>query len=454
MSEEILSMFLYKVVSSIARGLLSLLAISFFASQSFGQTEDWTQFLGPDRNSVSSETGILTDWSGDSLKLNWTLPVGQGYAIGSVADGKYFHFDVTEGEKGNEARLRRIDLDSGKTDWTFSAPSSYRDLYGYDSGPRTSPLIHDGHVYAYGVEGMLWCINAESGDVIWEIDTMERFGVIQNFFGVSSSPIIHNDLLLVMVGGSPEESKDVAPGKLDEVKPNGSAVVALNRKTGEEVWRFGDDLASYTSLKIVDMHGQKVGLAWMRDNLLAFRPDDGKQLFEFKWRARKLESVNASTPVTYENKIYIGESYQKGGVVLEVSKDWQTNILWSDDGRRNKSLAPHWNTPVLHDGFLYGSSGERTPTAQLTCVEFLTGDVRWAVPKLGRSAVTFCDDHLIVLTEHGKLLLVKASSKEYELISSYEGKTKFRYPCWAAPVVSNGKLFVKGKEKVACFELK
>jgi outer membrane protein assembly factor BamB len=447
-------MALHKVFSSIAGGLFSLLAISLFASQSFGQAEDWSQFLGPNRNGVSSETGIITDWSGDALKMNWTLTTGEGYAIGSVAGGKYFHFDVTEGEKGNSARLRRIDLESGETDWTFSAPSSYQDLYGYDSGPRTSPLIHDGRVYAYGVEGMLWCMDSESGDVIWEIDTMERFGVIQNFFGVSSCPIIHKDLLLVMVGGSPEESRSVAPGKLNEVKPNGSAVVAFNRKTGEVAWRSGEDLASYTSLKIVEMHGQKVGLAWMRENLIAFRPDDGKELFKFKWRARKLESVNASTPVVSGNRIYIGESYQKGGVVLEVSKDWQPKVLWSDEGRRNQSLAPHWNTPVLHKGFLYGCSGERTPTAELTCVEFLTGEVKWSVPGLGRSSATFCDGHLIVMTERGQLLLVKASPEKYELVSTYEGETGFRYPCWSAPIVTNGKLIVRGKDKVACFELK
>jgi len=95
----------------------------------------------------------------------------------------------------------------------------------------------------------------------------------------------------------------------------------------------------------------------MRDNLLGFSPDDGTQLFKFKWRARKLESVNASSPVVFENRIYLGESYQKGGVVLEVSKAWEPEVVWSDDGKRDKSLAPHWNTPVLREGFLYGCSG-------------------------------------------------------------------------------------------------
>lgn len=419
-----------------------------------GQDTDWNQFLGPARNGISPETDILKNWSEDKLNLNWTLPVGEGYAIGSVADGNYFHFDVFEKEGKTLSRLRKVDLQSGETSWTATTPSEYEDIYGYDSGPRASPLIHDGKVYVYGVEGSLRCLNANTGDPVWGIDTLEKFGVIQNFFGVSGCPLIHENLLLVGVGGSPEESQEIPSGKLNLVKPNGSAVIAFDRETGEEVWRSGNDLASYTSLKIVEMHGEPIVLAWMRDHLLALRPADGQQLFEFKWRARKLESVNASTPVAFENKIYLGESYQKGGVVLEVSEAWQPNILWSDDKKRDQSLAPHWNTPVLHEGFLYGCSGESSGTSELRCVDFLTGEVKWAKKGLGRSSVTLCDGHLLVMAERGKLLLVKATSEEYSLVTQYEGDTSFKYPCWSAPIVSNGKLIVKGKQQVACFDLK
>ena len=445
-----------KVKSRVCFALVAVLATVFLVSVAQGQAtnKDWPQFLGPNRDSVSSETGILKDWSDGKLKLNWTLPVGEGYAIGSVSDGKYFHFDVTEGEKENVARLRCVDLQTADVEWTFSAPSDYEDLYKFDSGPRTSPLIHDGRIYLYGVEGMLWCLDAKTGNQLWEVNTIERFGVIQNFFGVSSCPVVHKELLLVMVGGSPEESKKVPKGKLNLVKPNGSAIVALDRKTGKEVYRMGDDLASYTSLRIAEMHDQKVALAWMRDHLFGFNPDDGTELFKFKWRARKLESVNASTPIASGNRIYIGESYKKGGVVLDVGKDWKLKILWSDDGKRDKSLAPHWNTPVLRDGFLYGCDGEKTSTAELTCVEFLTGKVQWSVPKLGWTSAVYCDGHLIVIAERGNLFLARATPDGFEQVTRYEGEVKLRYPCWSAPVVADGKLIVKGKDKVACFQLK
>ena len=432
----------------------SLLLLLSCPPTSSGQSEDWNQFLGPSRNGVSTEIGILKDWSEDKLQLNWTLPVGQGYAIGSVADGKYLHFDVIEEDGETIARTRQIDLQSGEAGWTDTFASSYEDLYGYDSGPRASPLVHDGKVYVYGVEGSLRCLDADTGRLNWEVDTIKKFGVIQNFFGVSGCPLAYQNLLLIGVGGSPEESKNVAPGKLNLVKPNGSAVIALDRETGNEVWRSGDDLASYTSLRLVEMHGKQVVLAWMRGHLLAMRPSDGELLFKFKWRARKLESVNASTPVVSENKIYLGESYQKGGVVLEVSETWQPKILWSDDGKRDQSLAPHWNTPVLQEGFLYGCSGESSGTSELRCVDFLTGKVQWSKKGLGRTSVTLCEGHLLVMAERGDLLLVKATPERYSQVTKYGGSLKFRHPCWSAPIVSNGKLIVKGKQKVACFELK
>ena len=375
--------------------------------------------------------------------------------------GKYFHFDVVEGEQGNEARLRCVDLQTARVVWTFSAPSNYRDLYGYDSGPRTSPLIHDGRIYIYGVEGMLWCLDERSGELIWETDTIEKFGVIQNFFGVSSCPLIHDDKLLVMVGGSPEESKQVPPGQLNLVKPNACGIVAFDRKTGKEIYRTIDDLASYSSMKFAEIGGQKLVLAWMRERLHAFRPEDGTELFSFRWRARKLESVNASTPVVSGNQIYIGECYQKGGVVLDVAipddprsdEQWSAKVVWQDDGRRKKSMAPHWNTPVLLDGFLYGCSGERSANADLNCVEFATGEVKWTVPRLTRSSVAACDGYLIVMTENGQLILARATPEKFELISRYSGEVKFRSPCWSAPVVVDGKLIVRGKNKVACFDL-
>jgi outer membrane protein assembly factor BamB len=445
--------------------MFALLLSLLFVSQLFGQgvEEDWPKFLGPRGDGSSAETNILKDWSGDKLKTNWQLPVGEGYAIGSIADGSYFHFDVTTSEEGkNVARLRRIDLNSGKKQWEFTAPSSYKDMYGYDSGPRTSPVIEGDHVYVYGVEGTLFCLRTKDGSEVWKLNTSERFGVVQNFFGVSSCPVIYENLLLVMVGGSPEDSRKLPRGRLDLVQPAGSAMVALNRLTGELVYKTGNDLASYTSPRIVELHGQPIALAWMRESLIGFRPANGQIMFKFPWRARKLESVNASTPVVFGNQVFIGECYEKGGVLLDIMNSpdaenelaWTAKPAWSDNGKRDKSMAPHWNTPVIFDGHLYGCSGRHQGSAVFKCIQWQTGETKWSVPRLGRTSATLCDGHLITMAENGELLLVKATPDKFDMVSRYEGDIKFRSPCWAAPIVSHGKLIVRGSEKVVCFSLK
>ena len=158
---------------------------------------DWPKFLGPTGDGKSAEKGILTDWTNGKLKVQWKMKTGEGYAMGSVAEGRFYHF----GRVDERANLRCLDSLTGAQRWEFTYDSDYQDLYGYDSGPRTSPVVDDGLVYIYGVEGMLHCIDALSGKVVWKQSLNERFGVIQNFFGVASTPVIYEELILVMVGG-------------------------------------------------------------------------------------------------------------------------------------------------------------------------------------------------------------------------------------------------------------
>ena len=228
----------------------------------------WPRFLGPNQDGKSNLQNIRKDWSGGKLKLLWQHETGQGYGIGAESDGKFYQFGLYD----NKTRLTCLDCDSGKTVWTFDYKSDYKDLYGYDSGPRSSPVIDQNHVYIYGVEGMLHCLDATNGDVIWKKNLNEEFGVIQNFFGIASSPTIFEDLIVVMVGGSPEESKEVARGKLNKVKPNGSGIVAFDKLTGEVRYQAVDDLASYSSLRVADINGEPTLLAWMRTSLYGLEP--------------------------------------------------------------------------------------------------------------------------------------------------------------------------------------
>ncbi|MEM9941692.1 MAG: PQQ-binding-like beta-propeller repeat protein [Planctomycetota bacterium] len=439
-----------------------VLCVSLSSQNAFSQESlwtrqignDWPQFLGPDGDGKSDETGIIKDWSAGNLKLLWKTSTGEGYGMGSVSNGRFFHFGRMDGK----ANLICLNAETGEPIWNFSYPSNYRDMYGYDSGPRASPIIDQNRVYIYGVEGMLHCLNVTDGKLIWKLDVNKKFGVIQNFFGVASSPVIFEDKIIVMAGGSPADSNQIPAGRLDLVKPNGTGIIALDKLTGQLLYQTVDDLASYCSLKATRFDQSPVILAWMRGSLFGLNPQNGKPIFDFYWRARKLESVNASMPVVLpEDQIFISECYERGSVLLKRTDSGVTPI-WTDQGRRDKALEAHWNTPVVDGDYLYGCSGRHSGPAELRCIHWKTGEVQWKQRGLARSSITWIDGHLVVIGELGDLVLVKANPDRYEEVTRYEpgqgeNQIEFRQPCWAAPVISHGLLYVRGKSQMACFEL-
>ncbi len=418
------------------------------------QGSDWATFLGPTGDGKSTETGILKDWSAGKLKIVWRMKTGDGYGMGSVANGRFYHF----GRYNDQATLKCLNAETGKQLWGFAYASDYVDLFQYDSGPRASPVINDGRVYIYGVEGMLHCLDAISGDEIWKLDTEKKFGVIQNFFGVASTPVVFEDLLIVMIGGSPGESKKVPPRALDRVVANGTGLVALDKKTGEIKYQVVDDLASYCSLKLTTLNDQPTLLAWMRDSLYAVEPANGKVRFEFPWRARILESVNASSPVVRDNQVLISECYGKGSILLESESGTKPSVVWKDANVRDKALEAHWNTPIVVGDSLFGCSGRHSAQAELRCVDWATGKVHWKQRGLTRSSLTYIDGHFVVVGEQGQFLLIEATKDAYRVVTRYEpgegaNQVKFKTPCWAAPIISHGLLYVRGKDELVCFEL-
>ena len=304
---------------------------------------------------------------------------------------------------------------------------------------------------------MLHCFDTKDGSVVWKLDTNKKFGVVQNFFGVGSSPLIVGDDLIVMVGGSPESDQANNGKRIDGVKSNGSAIVVLDKLTGKVKHSFGEQLASYSSVQTYRNGGDTLGVAWLRGGLMGFDFKAGKVLWEFPYRARRYETVNASTPVVDGTRIFVSESYGLGSVVLDVKSKSEPAVIWQDTNPREQSLALHWATPVLHEGYLYASHGSGRANAELRCVEFATGEVKWKQKGYGRASVTFVDGHLIVLDENGKLALLKANHDKFELVSEYAdadgNKLPIEYPCWAAPVVADGRLYVRGKGKIVCLQL-
>ncbi len=410
---------------------------------------DWESFLGKNGDSFSPEKGI-TPWPAGGPKLLWGARMADGYAMPAISRGRAFLFDQSKGI----ARLRCCNSETGKELWVFTYESNYQDLYGYSNGPRCYPIVDGARVYIIGPEGLLHCIDVSTGKVIWKTNTVEEFGVIQNFFGVGSTPVVHGRLLLVPVGGSPKGSDKV---DFSELKGNGTGLVAYDKYSGKVVYKFSDELASYSSPVLATIDGRKYGFHLARGGLIGFEPGTGKQDFYFPWRSRVLESVNAASPLVVGNKIFISETYGPGSALLEVEKG-VVKVLWDDETRgRDKSMQCHWNTPIHVDGYIYGSSGRHKSNAELRCVEMKTGKVKWSVPDLTRCSLLQVDGHFICQAEDGLLYLIKINPEKFEKVSvaafSSNGVPLLQEPCWCAPVLAKGLLYVRGRNTLLCIDL-
>jgi outer membrane protein assembly factor BamB len=328
-------------------------------------------------------------------------------------------------------------------------------------------VIDEDRAFIFGAEGMLHCLSTADGKLLWKVDTAAEFGVIQNFFGVGSTPVVERDLLIVQVGGSPAESKSVPPGRLDQVVSNGSGIVAFDKKTGKVRYKVTDELASYAGPTLATIGGRRWCFVFARGGLVGFEPVSGKVDFQFPWRAAILESVNASNPVVVGDQVFISETYGPGSALLRV-KPGEAKVVWSDEKRRrDKALQTHWNTPIHVDGYLYASSGRHTENAELRCVELASGKVMWSQADLTRSSLLYVDGHFVCLSEDGTLRLIRVNPDKYDLVAETVLVTKaaqpnpfgfrptrlLKYPAWAAPILSHGLLYVRGADRLVCLEL-
>ena len=427
------------------------------------QDDAWPRFLGP-RYDGSAVADAEIDFS-KTPTLLWSIEVGDGYGIGSVAGDRFYQMDAGAGASRavvpeRTERLRCFDFQSGKLLWSESQKIVYRDMLGYEDGPRASPTIVGDRVYTMGVTGLLTCRDIDKGKEIWQLDTQAKYGVVQNFFGVAAAPLVIDDKVIVMVGGSPAEDQNYPPMRLDRVSPNGSAVVALDRHNGKPLWKCGDDLASYSSPIPISIDGTELVLVFARSGLLAIDPKQGEVRWDYPHRAAILESVNAIVPVVDGDHIFLSECYEVASVLLKATPE-TAEVVWKDPprNRRLQSMRCHWSTPVLVDGFLYGCSGRNAPDSDFRCIEFKTGKVRWSDSRRIRSSVTRIGDHLLVIEERGLFQVLKANPNELELVAQWDfgepdgDRPGLAYPCWSAPVVVGNRLLVRGTDRVLCLEL-
>jgi outer membrane protein assembly factor BamB len=396
----------------------------------------------------------------------WQAAIGEGYCAPAVAGGRAFLFDRV----ANRLRLRAVEAETGRPLWEAGREVLYTDSFGYDGGPRAQPVVAGHRVLTFGPDGRLECRAIIDGSLLWEVDTSATYHVVQNFFGVGTAPLVvgplrvgaeERTLVVVQVGGSREGANPAAPERLDLVKGLDSGLVAFDIGSGAEVWRATNQLASYSVPVLATIGGRPLILAWMRDELVAVEPATGKLIDRFRWRSDELFSVVAASPVVSGDQVLLSECYGPGSVLLALENDSFREVRRDKPGARpRQALKTHWNTPVLRDGYAYGSSGRNAGDAQLVCVNWNTGVVGWSEGGLGRSSVTLVDDHLLILGEYGDLVLARATPEKYEEVSrvrpldAASGRELLAPPCWAAPVIARGLVFVRGTGRVVCLDLK
>ena len=435
--------------------------------------EDWGTFLGPTANGRSGLKGMAVPWPADGPRIVWHRELGEGYCGPAVAQGRCVICDRI----GQEIRVRCLEAETGRELWQQRYPTDYVDTFGYDGGPRAAAVIAGDAVITFGPEGRLECRSLADGASRWRIDTSKAYHVVRNFFGVSAAPLVvdigEERLVIVQVGGSPPGSAPPSPERLDLVKGLDSGLVAFDLATGRERWRSSDQLASYSTPVRATIGGRDRLLAWMRDRFLVVDPATGAIQADFRWRADELFSVVAASPVVAGDEVLLSETYSPGSVLLKVNPAGLQPVRQdATRSRPNRSLKSHWATPVLHDGHLYGSSGRNAGDALLVCADWKTGAIRWSESGLGRSSVVWADEHLIVLGEFGDLVLVKATPDRYAEVSrtrlvglatdtpnaasrgTQENRVELLVaPCWAAPVIAHGYLYVRGQGRLVCLDL-
>jgi len=452
--------------------------------------EDWPRFLGLKETGVSGETGLLEKWPKTGPPMLWEKKVGTGYSAPSIRGNRLvLHHRVRD-----EEIVECMNVADGEQIWQYKYATDYTDPFGYNNGPRCSPILTKNRCYTYGAEGVLVCLDFKTGKEIWTRDIKKDFNVFKKdqpdvpnwFFGIGSTPILEDGLIITLVGGQPN-----------------SAIVAFNADTGKTEWQnvgkdtwdgvatenplepkyewTGEEMfVSYASPLAATIHGKRHVLCLLRQGLVSLNPKDGSVNFKHWFKPRSYESVNAARPIVIGDKIFLSAAYKQGSALLQVNEDGKSiKEVWRD--RRN--MLTHWSTAIHVDGYIYGFSGRHEQEATFRCIDLKTGKVEWETtgyegelgglsqdprtgeivdsktgetipwPFYGRGSKIQIGDRFIVLGERGTLALVKINAKKFEELA----RTSFKqigYPAWTAPVLSRKRMFLRSEKTLICLDLK
>jgi outer membrane protein assembly factor BamB len=380
----------------------------------------WTDFRGPTRDGRYDELAIRTSWPTEGLPRMWKQPVGGGYASFVIAEGRAYTIE----QRRSQEVVAAYDVETGREIWTHAWTAEFRESLGGD-GPRATPVWYDGRIYALGAAGEFRCLDAKTGKLIWNRNILTENGARNIDWGMAASPLVFDDKVIVQPGST-----------------SGKSVVAYNRLTGAPLWSALNDQASYTSPMLVQLAGKRQVLVVTASRIVGLAPEDGALLWETPWQ--NSASINVAQPILVnQNRFFISASYGKGAALVEVAGaggSFTARKVWENNSMKNK-----FNSSVLHNGYVYGLD-----EGILTCVEAATGERKWKGGRYGYGQVLLASGHLIVTTEDGEIVLVRATPEQHTELarfSALQGRT------WNNPAIANGRLLVRNATEMAAYNI-
>ena len=399
---------------------------------------DWPQWRGPNRNGISEETGLLKEWADSGPQVLWKVPLGEGFSGISVVGGRIY----TMFSEADDEFVVCLNASNGEEVWRFRSDSNYHESQG-GNGPRATPTIDGELLFTVTAQGKLYALNTENGEKVWSHDLQEEFGSKIPRWGGCTSPLVEGDLLLVEVGGK-----------------DGESIVAFDKTNGDVVWSSHTDILGYSSPIAVTIGGIRQLIVFTGTQLVSVSPEIGNLYWTYPWQTEY--DVNAATPVFIApDKIFISSGYGKGAAVVRVrvmmSAESTTGEgeggmshrdrveMTVEEIWKNQDMKNHFATSVLHDDYLYGFDN-----AILKCIDANTGMEKWKTRGFGKGTLMLADEHLIILSDSGKLGLAEATPSAYNEVSSAEVLSGL---CWTVPTLANGRLYARNENEMVCLDM-
>jgi outer membrane protein assembly factor BamB len=410
------------------KSLPTLAVLAALAAPAFAT--DWPQWRGPDRTDVSNEKGLLREWPKGGPKLLWTFrDAGTGLSGFAVVGDRLYSM----GADDNKEYVFAVDLKSQKKVW--STEVGPRTVNGWADGPRGTPTVADGFVYALGGQGHLICVKADTGAQVWLKDFKgDLKGAQQGGWGYTESPLVDGDQMIASPGGSE------------------GCLAAFDKKTGDVFWRskgFTDN-AAYSSVLVADIAGVHQYIRMTDKSVAGIAAKDGTLL----WRiSRSGPTAAIPTPVYADGNVFVTSGYSAGCNLIKVTKDGES--FKADQVYANKDMTNHHGGVLRIGDYVYGYSDGKG----WVCMEFKTGKVMWSDKSLGKGSVTAADGHLYCYAENdGTVALVDANPTSWKekgrlKIPEETKLSRKRAKIWTHPVVANGKLYLRDQDLIFCYDL-